>query len=151
MRRTNRRGGMTPSETLFAAALLAGLALVAFFRFQGGSEIQARRTTIRHMNAVMEGLRNYAVDNNVLLPTTDQGLKALLEKPSTEPVPRNWRGPYLPGPEYTRDGWGAPLHYILLDDKGTEYHLWSNGADKREGGTGADADIQSWNPDTMTP
>lgn len=151
MLRSFRRRGMTPAETLFLAALLAGLALLAFFRYQGTADTQARTTTIRHMNAVMEGLRNYAIDNAACFPTTEQGLQALVRKPVAEPVPRNWCGPYVPGPEYLRDGWGVPLRYISPGGKQREYDLWSNGADNREGGTGVDADIQSWNRPSMTP
>jgi len=146
-----RRAGMTPTETLVLAAVFAGAALFVFFRFHGNSGEDARATTIERMNAVMEGLENYAIDNAADFPTTDQGLKALLARPKIEPVPRNWRGPYVDDPQSIYDAWDMPLHYVSPGGKSPEYDLWSNGADNREGGRDADADIQSWDPATMSP
>ena len=146
-----RRGGMTPTETLLLAAVFAGAALFVFYTFHNSSGEDARVTTVENMNEVMEALRNYAIDNGADFPTTDQGLKALLARPADEPVPRNWRGPYLENPEAIYDGWGMPLHYISPGGKHPDYDLWSNGADNREGGRGADADILSWDLATMSP
>lgn len=148
---SHRRCGMTPSETLFLAAVFAAISLAVFFRLHGGSDTDARVTTVMRMNTVMDGLRTYAIDNGAAFPTTDQGLQALVRKPETEPVPRNWRGPYVENPDSLRDAWGVPLRYISPGGKQRDYDLWSNGADNREGGDGADADIQSWDPATMSP
>ena len=133
------------------AAVFAALALMAFWRFHGQSSEGARALTISRMNAVMDGLQNYAIDNGGAFPTTRQGLQALLTKPTVEPVPRNWRGPYLDDPRCLRDAWDMPLHYISPGGKDPFYDLWSDGADKREGGGGPDADILSWDLATMVP
>ena len=53
--------------------------------------------------------------------------------------------------KYLNDAWDMPLSYISPGGKDPSYDLWSNGADKREGGEGADADIQSWDLATMSP
>lgn len=151
MRRSHRRSGLTPSETLFLAAVFAGMALLVFYRFHGSSGEDARVTTVTRMNTVIEGLQTYAMDNGAGFPTTNQGLKALLTRPETEPVPRNWRGPYVEDPACLRDAWGIPLRYISPGGKRSEYDLWSNGADNREGGDGANADIKSWEPATLSP
>ncbi|HUS80819.1 MAG TPA: type II secretion system protein GspG [Armatimonadota bacterium] len=142
---------MTPSETLFLAAIFAGATLLVFYRFHDGSGEDARRLTIDRMNTVMAGLESYAIDNAGGFPTTDQGLKALVGKPAAEPVPREWRGPYVRGPEALTDAWGMPLNYVSPGGKNKCYDLWSNGADKAEGGEGPAADIQSWDRATLSP
>jgi len=149
--RSNGRGGMTPSETLFLAAIFAGATLLLFYRFHEGSGEDARRLTIDRMNALMTGLQNFAIDNAGGFPTSDQGLKALLAKPTGEPAPRDWRGPYVSGAEVLSDAWGMPFNYVSPGGKTKCYDLWSNGADKAEGGEGPAADIQSWDRTTLSP
>lgn len=142
---------MTPSETLIIAALIAAFALVLAWRFASDPVEQERRVTIERMELVMAALESYAIDAGGSFPTTDQGLTALLEPPSDESQAVRWRGPYLDDPTALYDAWGAPLHYVAPEGDEYMYRLWSNGADRAEGGKGADADIQSWNRSTMIP
>ena len=72
-------------------------------------------------------------------PTTDEGLKALREKPSGMD---KWKGPYLPK-EIPKDPWDNPYLYKCPGDNG-EYDLISYGLDKAEGGDGENQDIVSW-------
>jgi general secretion pathway protein G len=72
-------------------------------------------------------------------PTTEEGLKALNEKPSGA---EGWAGPYLKK-VIPLDPWGKPYFYKCPGDHG-EYDLWSYGRDKAEGGTGEDQDVTSW-------
>ncbi len=77
-------------------------------------------------------------------PSTEQGLKALLEKPASEPVPANWKsGGYLE--KAPKDPWGHDYIYLNPGLKG-EIDVMSYGADGQQGGEGYDADIGSWMP-----
>ncbi|MDP3834687.1 MAG: type II secretion system major pseudopilin GspG [Hydrogenophaga sp.] len=100
------------------------------------ARVTAAKTDV---NNLMQALKLYRLDNQ-RYPTGEQGLNALVAKPSAGPVPPNWR-PYLdklPG-----DPWGRPYQYINPGLKG-EVDVLSLGADGQAGGEGKDADIGSW-------
>jgi len=147
---SHRRAGMTPSQTLLALVLIAVIALILAHRFVGTPTQQDRKLTIRRIETVMAGLEKYAIDNGGMFPSTEQGLKALVGCPSRKPMPHNWQGPYVAQADLT-DAWGMPLHYVSPAGDGRVYHLWSNGADRTEGGERTEADIQSWNRPSMCP
>jgi general secretion pathway protein G len=90
---------------------------------------------------IMQALKLYRLDN-IRYPTTEQGLRALVEKPATTPVPPNWKtGGYLE--KLPRDPWGQPYQYLYPGLRG-EVDVFSFGADGAAGGEGTDADIGSW-------
>lgn len=149
MIRGNRRG-MTASETLLVAVVFAAIALMLAWRFIGEPSQGARRLTIERMNVVIGGLQTYAIDNGGVFPTAEQGLQALTVRPTDNP-PIRWRGPYVEGEDLFVDGWGVPLNYVSPGGDGRPYDLWSNGADRAEGGEGENADMQSWNRSTLIP
>lgn len=94
------------------------------------------------LQAISSALSLYKLDN-FQYPTTEQSLKALVEKPSSEPVPANWKGEgYLK--KEPVDPWGKPYQYLSPGEHG-EFDLFSLGRDNRPGGEGEDADIESWN------
>lgn len=101
------------------------------------ARITAAKTDISHM---MSALKLYKLDNQ-RYPTADQGLQALVEKPSAPPVPNGWRKPYLE--KLPTDPWGNAYQYINPGIKG-EVDIMSLGADGKPGGEGNDADIGSW-------
>ena len=101
-----------------------------FLRYNTGSGQDQRRITIDRIEMNIAALTNYAIDNGGSFPTGDQGLKALVEKPTTGPLPHNWRGPYVSDKRALRDAWDMPFHYVSPGDKRPEYDLWSNGADR---------------------
>jgi general secretion pathway protein G len=81
--------------------------------------------------------------DNFRYPTTDQGLLALVQKP-TDPAIRNWRpGGYLR--RVSKDPWGNDYQYVYPGTRGGEYDLFTLGADAEPGGEGANADIGNWN------
>jgi general secretion pathway protein G len=88
---------------------------------------------------VMQALKLYKLDNQ-RFPTGAQGLNALILKPTTEPVPSNWK-PYLD--KLPNDPWGRPYQYMNPGIKG-EVDVLSFGADGQAGGEGNNADIGSW-------
>ena len=73
-------------------------------------------------------------------PSAEQGLQALVARPSVEPAPPNWK-PYLE--KLPNDPWGRPYQYANPGVKG-EIDVFSFGADGQPGGEGKDADIGSW-------
>lgn len=96
----------------------------------------AARTDITNL---MQALKMYRLDNQ-RYPTAEQGLQALVARPSSGPAPNNWR-PYLE--KLPNDPWGRPYQYLSPGIKG-EVDVMSFGADGQSGGEGKDADIGSW-------
>ena len=87
------------------------------------------------------GLKQYKLDNG-FYPSTEQGLRALKEKPSIGRVPQNYPAKgYLDS--VPKDPWGRDYVYICPGEHG-DFDLISLGADREEGGEGVNADIKSW-------
>lgn len=92
--------------------------------------------------SLMQALKLYRLDNQ-RYPTTEQGLQALVTKPTTSPIPPNWKsGGYLE--RLARDPWGNPYQFLNPGLRG-EIDVFTMGADGAPGGEGHDADIGSWN------
>ncbi len=100
------------------------------------ARVMAARTDV---NNLVQALRLYKLDNQ-RLPTAEQGLQALIAKPTTSPVPVNWKQ-YLE--KLPNDPWGRPYQYLNPGVKG-EVDIMSLGADGQVGGEGKNADIGSW-------
>lgn len=93
------------------------------------------------LRVIEAGLSLYKLDN-FMHPTEEQGLRALIEEPTTEPRPRNWKKDgYLR--ELPRDPWGNPYQYRNPGIHG-EIHIFSLGADGAPGGEGEAADVGNW-------
>ena len=100
----------------------------------------ARATAAKtDVNNLMQALKLYRLDNQ-RYPTAEQGLQALLVKPTTGPVPTNWKS-YLD--KLPNDPWGRPYQYLNPGVKG-EIDVMSFGADGQPGGESKNADIGSW-------
>lgn len=89
-----------------------------------------------------QSLEMYYTDNNIY-PSTEQGIDALMKKPSGSPTPRSWDGPYLN--EEPVDPWGGKYQYRFPSENGREFDLWSNGPDGIEG---SEDDITNWKKDS---
>jgi general secretion pathway protein G len=100
------------------------------------ARVTAARTDVGN---IMQALKLYKLDNQ-RYPTSEQGLQALVTKPTTGAIPPNWR-PYLP--KLQNDPWGRPYQYANPGVKG-EIDVYSFGADGQVGGEGKDAEIGSW-------
>ena len=100
----------------------------------------ARATAARtDVTNLMQALKLYRLDNQ-RYPTAEQGLQALIAKPTGGPQPINWK-PYLE--KLPNDPWGRPYQYLNPGIKG-EVDVMSFGADGQSGGEGKNADIGSW-------
>jgi general secretion pathway protein G len=92
--------------------------------------------------SLMQALKLYRLDNQ-RYPTTEQGLQALLAKPTGAPIPLNWKPDgYIE--RLSKDPWGNPYQYLNPGVRG-EIDVFSYAADGAPGGEANDADIGSWN------
>jgi len=137
------KAGFTLIEVLVVIAVIAMLAaLVApnVFQHVGTAKDATARSQIELLGAALD---SYRLDNG-RYPTTDQGLEALQVQPSIQPLPSNWRGPYL-RKAVPMDPWGSPFIYLSPGEMNPRnYDLFSLGADGEPGGEGEDADVVSW-------
>jgi general secretion pathway protein G len=100
------------------------------------ARVTAARTDV---NNLMQALKLYRLDNQ-RYPAAEQGLEALVRKPTTGTIPPSWR-PYLE--KLPNDPWARPYQYVNPGVKG-EIDVFSFGADGQPGGEGANADVGSW-------
>ena len=100
------------------------------------ARVTAAKTDIAN---IVQQLKMYRLDNQ-RYPTAEQGLQALIAKPTSGPIPNNWK-PYLD--KLPNAPWGRPYQYLSPGIKG-EIDVMSFGADGQSGGEGKDADIGSW-------
>lgn len=141
--RTRRRLGFTLIELLVVIVVIGLLASIVGPRILGRVS-EARSATGRtQIELLGTALDNYRLDNGGY-PTTEQGLSALQQQPTREPIPTHWRGPYLQR-AIPADPWGRPYGYTSPGEHDpARYDLWTFGRDGQAGGNGDDADITSW-------
>ncbi len=133
--------GFTLIEILVVVLILGILAGIVVPRLLDKPE-EARRTKAAvQIRGLEEALSIFKLDNG-FYPDTEQGLSALVEKPTTGRIPARWReGGYIK--KIPKDPWGNDYIYISPGSHG-DFDLSSYGADGRPGGEGDDADINSW-------
>jgi general secretion pathway protein G len=104
---------------------------------------KARQVTAKNQIETLSlALDAYAFDNKQY-PTPEQGVDALFTKPTKDPVPADWNGPYVNKP-IGMDPWGHPWDYTVPGPNGLPFGLRSFGADGKQGGDGNDKDVVSW-------
>ncbi len=133
-----RRAGLTLVEMIVVLAIIAVVAVLIVPNVIGRPD-EARVTVAKtDLKTVATALRMYRLDNGDY-PTTEQGLAALVERPTVPPAPRAYpTEPYLT--ELPRDPWGRDYVYRSPGQSGA-YDLFSLGKDGEEGGEGLDADL----------
>ncbi len=127
--------GFTLIELMLVVIIIGALVAMVFPRLAGRGE-QARRAAAKadiQVN-IATALKLYELDNGVF-PTTDEGLEALLKKPSGAP---NWNGPYLE--KEPLDPWGRKYRYVSPGRHKPDYDLYSLGRDGKE----SEDDITNW-------
>lgn len=117
-------------------ALLAGIVGPQVMKHMGASKTKAAKVQIEDLSAALD---MYKLDTGKY-PSTDQGLTALVEKPSDG---KRWNGPYLRKTVVPKDPWQQGYHFASPGEHG-RFDLFSYGADEKEGGEGEDQDINSW-------
>ncbi|MBJ6138956.1 type II secretion system major pseudopilin GspG [Marinobacter litoralis] len=134
--------GFTLIEIMVVMVILGLLVAIVAPNIMGRSD-QAKVTVAEtQLSNIANALDLYRLDNSHY-PSTQQGLEALVRKPSGSPEPRNWNPDgYLKAvPE---DPWNNEYQYVSPGTEGP-YDLYSFGSDGQEGGDGDAADISVWN------
>lgn len=133
--------GFSLLELMVVVVILSILALVIVPRVIDRPD-QARAARAQSdIAAVASAVQLYRLDN-FRYPTTEQGLQALVRRPSTDPAPQNWAANgYMD--RVPVDPWGQPYQYLEPGVYG-DFDIFTYGADGVSGGEGADADIGSW-------
>ena len=136
-----RSKGFTLIELMVVLVILGVLAALIAPKIMERPD-EARIVAARQdISTLVQALKLYRLDN-LRYPTTDQGLQALLTKPTIEPLPNNWKtGGYLE--KLPKDPWGNAYMYLNPGRHG-EIDVLSFGADGQSGGEGKDADIGNW-------
>ncbi|WP_372874896.1 type II secretion system major pseudopilin GspG [Pseudomonas sp.] len=138
---TSGQAGFTLIEIMVVVVILGILAALVVPQIMSRPD-QAKVTVARgDIKAVAAALDMYKLDNHAY-PSTQQGLEALVEKPSGNPPAKNWnREGYLK--RLPVDPWGTVYQYLAPGTKGA-FDLYSLGADGKQGGSELDADIGNW-------
>ena len=135
-----RQAGFSLVEILVIIGLLVSIVAPNVLQRADEARIQKVQADFK---SIETALKLYRLDNYAY-PSSEQGLQALVEKPSLEPVPRNWKqGGYLE--QLPLDPWGRTYLYLSPAEFGTgAYDLYTLGADGITGGEEQNADIGNW-------
>jgi general secretion pathway protein G len=136
--------GFTLIEIMVVIVILALLAALVGPKIIGRSDdakIADVKVQIRNLETA---LKLYKLDSGVY-PSTEQGLSALITKPTTGIIPKNYKSEgYLESKNLPKDPWSSEYIYLSPGEHG-DYDLCSYGADGAKGGEGKASDICSWN------
>lgn len=137
--RSFRSSGFTLIEVMVVVIILGILAAIVVPRVMDRPDDARIAKAKQDIRALESALNLYKLDNFVY-PTTDQGLEALVTKPSGTPEPKNWKR-YMD--RLPKDPWGEPYQFLSPGSKG-DVDIYSLGADNQQGGEGPNADIGNW-------
>jgi general secretion pathway protein G len=133
--------GFTLLEIMVVVVILGILAVLVVPKIISRPDEARVVAAKQDIASLMQSLKLYHLDNK-RYPVSEQGLQALVTRPTTAPIPGNWKtGGYLE--RLPNDPWGNPYQYLSPGLHG-EADIFSFGADGAPGGEGNDADIGSW-------
>ena len=141
MLRKTKQSGFTLIEIMVVVVIIGILATLIVPRIMSRPDEARIVAAKQDIGALAQALKLYRLDNHVY-PTTDQGLNALVVKPTTAPLPTNWKdGGYID--RLPKDPWGNEYRYLNPGVR-AEIDVFSIGADREPGGEGTSADIGNW-------
>lgn len=133
--------GFTLIEVMVVILILGILAALIVPKIMSRPDEARRVAAKQDIGSIMQALKLYRLDNQTY-PSTEQGLQALVTKPTVAPIPDNWKSDgYLE--RLPVDPWGNPYQYLSPGVHG-KIDVFSFGADGVQGGQDNDADIGSW-------
>ncbi len=136
-----KQNGFTLIEIMVVVVIMGILAALIVPKLMGRTDDARIIAAKQDIATTMQALTIYKLDNQ-RYPTTEQGLQALISKPTTGPAANGWKsGGYLD--KLPKDPWGNPYHLLSPGLKGA-IDVFSLGADGQPGGAENDADIGSW-------
>ena len=137
------RRGFTLIEILIAITIIATLGAVVGLKIMDMPQKGRVSAAKMQLGVFKTAVQIYANDNR-LPPTQQQGLEALVAKPSVPPIPENFApGGYLDSREVPKDPWGREYAYMAPGRNGEAFEIVCYGADGEEGGDGYNEDISS--------
>ena len=140
-----RKQGFSLIEIMAVVVIIGMLIALVGVNVRGQMD-RAKVDTARAQIDRLEGaLEFYRMDNS-LYPTTEQGLNALINRPSSPPEPRRYQTDgYLQKRSLPNDPWGQPYQYRSPGEHNPRsFDLWSYGSDGSPGGSDDAADIGNW-------
>lgn len=135
-----KQSGFSLIEIMVVVVILGILASIVVPKIMGRPDEARVVKAKQDILAIQNALDLYKLDNGVY-PTTDQGLAALVTKPTSNPEPRDWKI-YLK--RIPKDPWGREYLYLNPGEHG-EIDIFTLGAEGQPGGTGINAEIGNWN------
>lgn len=133
--------GFTLIEVMVVIAIIGIMATLIVPQIMSKPDEARVIAAKQDINSIVQALKLYRLDIG-RYPTTEQGLSALVAKPTSEPIPRNWK-PSGYVDRLPKDPWGFAYQYSNPGTRG-EIDVFSLGADNKPGGTGFDADLGNW-------
>ena len=143
MKTKRGQSGFSLVELLVAVTImlvLAGTVAVNLMKEPGKARVARAKSDIATLKTA---IRLYESDN-FAIPTQRQGLESLVARPTSEPLPKNWRaGGYIDRTDLPRDPWGNGYLYFAPGRNGEAFEILSYGSDAQPGGEGDASDISS--------
>ena len=137
------RAGFTLVEILVVIAIISLLAGVVLLNIAPQIGMGSQAAAKAQIQVLSSAATTYRMAHG-RYPTQQQGLEALVQKPSQEPIPENYPdGGYLSGRVVPPDPWKRPYVYLIPGRQDENFEILSYGADGEPGGSGADADVSS--------
>ncbi len=137
------RAGFTLVEILVVIAIISLLAGVVLLNIAPQIGMGSQAAAKAQIQVLSSAATTYRMAHG-RYPTQPQGLEALVQKPSQEPIPENYPdGGYLSGRVVPPDPWKRPYIYLIPGRQDENFEILSYGADGEPGGSGADADVSS--------
>lgn len=141
LKNRNAQRGFSLIEILVVLVIMGLLISIIAPNVLGRADEARVQKVFADFSAIETGLRMYRLDN-FSYPSSEQGLRALTERPTLAPVPANWRSEgYLES--LPIDPWGNPYLYLSPGMNGA-YDIFSYGADGVRGGEGQNTDYGNW-------